>query len=275
MERRWPKFAGTFYPNDPYILRNEIEGYLEKAKVPDEIKDKEIFGIIAPHAGYIYSGQVAAYAYKPIKGRSYDVVVVLAPSHRTYFKGVSIYNSGRFVTPLGEIEIDEKTSKLMESLSDAVKFYPEAHTYEHSLEVQLPFLQVALSEFLLVPIVFGSQDLETCKNLADTLEKALDGKNFLICASSDLSHYYPYEKAKKMDSKVVELVERADCETLYELFSKGVCEACGQGPILSLILFSKKLSGSSIRVLNYATSGDVSGDKGAVVGYMSAVFFKK
>ncbi|RLA80169.1 MAG: AmmeMemoRadiSam system protein B, partial [Deltaproteobacteria bacterium] len=156
--------AGSWYPGDPDVLRSQILDFLSRAKPPQI--EGELIALISPHAGYMYSGQVAAYAYKLLEGRPFHTVVIVAPSHRAYFRGVSVYPRGGYRTPLGIVPIAEDlTSRLMET-SPVISYVPQAHAQEHSLEIQLPFLQVVLKDFRLVPLVMGEHDFHTCQELA-------------------------------------------------------------------------------------------------------------
>ncbi|KPL03086.1 MAG: hypothetical protein AMJ90_04050 [candidate division Zixibacteria bacterium SM23_73_2] len=273
---REPAVAGAFYPGDPVQLSRMIAEFFNRAK-KEEVSG-EIVGLISPHAGYVYSGQVAAYAYKLLEGLNFDVVVVIAPSHTLPFSGSSVFNGAFYQTPLGKIEVDKSLAKKIAEKNSDVSLSEKGHTLggsreEHSLEVQLPFLQIVLGDFKLVPIVMGDQDWESCEALANSLAEALKDKNALILASSDLSHFHPYDQAVKLDNTVIEDVSAFDPERLFDDLSVGKCEACGGGPMIAVMLTSKALGADRSKVLNYANSGDVTGDHSGVVGYMSAVFF--
>jgi len=273
---RKPAVAGTFYPQNPVQLSQMIAEFFNRVKKEDV--SGEIVALISPHAGYVYSGQVAAYGYKLLEGLKFDVVVVIAPSHTLPFSGSSVYNGAIYQTPLGKIEVDKKLAKKVAEQNKDVFLSEKGHTLggsrdEHSLEVQLPFLQIVLGEFKLVPVVMGDQDWESSKALGDALAKVLKDKNALIVASSDLSHFHPYDFAVKLDKIVMEHVNSFDPEGLFDDLSKGVCEACGGGPMIATMLASKALGADKSLVLKYANSGDVTGDHSGVVGYMSAVLF--
>ncbi|MCX8118263.1 MAG: AmmeMemoRadiSam system protein B [Desulfobacterota bacterium] len=273
-EIREPAVSGTFYPDRPEILRREIQKYLDQVK--RETIEGEIVGLIAPHAGYIYSGLVAASAYKLIQGKEFPSVVVVAPSHRVAFKGASLYDRGGYRTPLGVVPIDEELSKRMMERWRGIQFLPEAHRQEHSLEVQIPFLQVALKSFKLVPIVMEPYwSLETCRSLSQAIAETVRGKRVLMVASTDLSHFHPYEKAVQLDRIFLGHVERFDPEGLSRDLREGRCEACGGGPALTVMMAAKALGANRSKVLQYLNSGDVTGDRGRVVGYVSAVLYRK
>ncbi len=264
--------AGTWYPGNPKILRKDIEDYFHNA--PDEKVGGQITGLIVPHAGYVYSGQVAAFAYKAIRGEIYDAVILVGPSHRTFFRGVSIYDRGGYETPLGIVPVDVALANEIRAQSKMISFMPAAHSQEHSLEIQLPFLQAALGEFLFVPFVMGEQDRETCENLAESLFKAVGSRRVLIVGSSDLSHFHPYEKAVKLDSIALTHIEKMDAGGLLKDLEQNICEACGGGPAAVAMMASRKLGADKAKILSYANSGDVTGDKSSVVGYAAAVFYK-
>jgi AmmeMemoRadiSam system protein B/AmmeMemoRadiSam system protein A len=272
-EIREPVVAGAFYPNNPGVLSRDVKRYLENAK--KEKLEGEIVALISPHAGYIYSGQVAAYAYKLVEGMTFDSVVVVGPSHRALFRGASIYDRGGYRTPLGVVPVDIDLSKKMMEKRKEIQFLPDAHSEEHSLEVQVPFLQVVLKSFRLVPIVMEPYwNWETCRYLGSAIAESVRGKKVLLIASSDLSHFHSYDQAVKLDKIVLNHIERFDPEGLNRDLKNGRCEACGGGPIISIMLAAKALGANKGKVLKYLNSGDVTGDRGRVVGYAAGVFYK-
>ena len=268
--------AGTWYPGDPGTLKKALQGYLDA--VP-ETEDKTPFAepptaLIVPHAGYRYSGQVAAHAYKRLRNASFDTVFIIAPSHRVRFSGVSVYDGAGYRTPLGVVPIDRETTAALMQSDDRIRYVPEAHAREHSLEIQLPFLQAVLGDFELVPLLMGDQSLSTCRWLSEKAASAARRKSALIVASTDLSHYHSYEAAKKLDKVVLDRVAAFDPEGLNRRLASGDCEACGGGPMVAAMLAARHLGADAARVLHYANSGDVAGDKSRVVGYMAAAFWK-
>ena len=272
-EIREPAVAGAFYPDRPEILTRDIKRYIENAKI--EKVEGEVVALVSPHAGYMYSGQVAAHAYKLIEGKAFDAVVVVAPSHRALFKGASIYDRGGYRTPLGVIPIDTELSKKMVEKWKEIQFLPDAHAQEHSLEVQLPFLQVLLKSFKLVPIVMEPYwRWETCQSLAAAIADAVRGKKVLLIASTDLSHFHSYEKAVELDRVVLNHIDRFDPEGLNRDLKNNRTEACGGGPVVTMMLAAKALGASQGKVLKYLNSGDVTGDRSRVVGYGAGVFYK-
>lgn len=263
--------SGTWYPGNPRTLRREIERYVEKAE-PAAVAG-ELAALVCPHAGYVYSGQVAAFGYKLLQGRGYEKVILLGPSHRAFFRGAAVFGEGGFETPLGIVETDGDLTARIAGAHPSIHINPDTHAQEHSLEIQLPFLQVVLGMFKFVPILMGDQGSRACEALASAIVPAMDGKTILI-ASSDLSHYRHYSSAAAIDKVVLERIEAMDAEGLLSDLEKGRAEACGGGPIAAAILVSKALQAVNGTVLKYANSGDVTGDRSGVVGYVSAVFSK-
>jgi AmmeMemoRadiSam system protein B len=204
-EIRRPAVAGSFYPADPPTLSRQVREFLNRAS-KEEIPG-EIIALISPHAGYLYSGQVAAQAYKLIEGRNFEAVVVVAPSHRVYFQGASVYDRGGFETPLGTVPVDKELCRKIMAESEILRFLPQGHSQEHSLEVQLPFLQAALGKFSLVPIVIGDQSFATCQKTGQAIGRGVRGKNVLLVASTDLSHFHPYDRAVKIDQIFLEDIQ--------------------------------------------------------------------
>jgi AmmeMemoRadiSam system protein B len=264
--------AGSWYPGAPSILRRDIENYFNS--VPYLELEGEVVGLIAPHAGYTYSGQVAASAYNLVRGNKYDAVIVVAPSHRIAFHGVSIFSTGGYETPLGIVPVAEELAKKIKNLNKTVVDIPEAHLQEHSVEIQLPFLQVALGDFSFIPLVMGDQGANTCQELAATTYEATRSKKILIVGSSDLSHFYSYNMAKKLDAVVLRYLKDGDAAGLLESLENGTAEACGGGPMAVAMLVARMMNANKAHLLKYANSGDVTGDKSSVVGYASAVYCK-
>lgn len=278
MEKRFPCVAGTFYPAEKEKLKNIIEGFLNEISLP-QIKGK-IFGILSPHAGYIYSGKVAAYSFKSIALRKIERVILIGVSHQKIFKGISLWKKGSWITPLGEVLLD---IKFLEEISKKFKdIGEEPHLFEHSLEVQLPFLQVVLKEnFKIVPILLGSNNLDLIKTLAGFLAKEIFKKETLIVASSDLSHYPPDEVARKVDKEVLKAILTKEInvleKTILELESKFPevdTFLCGKSAVEILMEVAKNIKNSYGEILCYQNSSDVSFDKSQVVGYGSLYFSK-
>ncbi len=272
---REPAVSGTFYPAHPDVLKREVEGYLARAVI--EPIDGQVLGMVSPHAGYVYSGQVAAHGYKAVMGTAVDTVVVIAPSHRVRFEGVALMGSGAYRTPLGDVGVDEELGRIIVQGSPVLVENAGAHVGEHSLEVQVPFLQVALKDFQLLPLIMGSQTLKNCRLLAESIVKAAKDtrKRLLVVGSTDLSHYYSYTAAMKLDTVAVRYLAAFDEKGLAAALDKNEYEACGAGPMITAMMAARGLGADRGRVMKYANSGDVSGDRSAVVGYVSALFFQE
>jgi AmmeMemoRadiSam system protein B len=265
--------AGMFYPRDKSNLEREIALFLENAPQAD-ISGK-ILGLIVPHAGYMYSGGVAARAYRQIMDTNYDTVVVISPSHREYFTESVIYNGDGYATPLGIIPLATECAQKITDTYPAIKLGDKGHrTEEHALEVQLPFLQEVLGNFKLLPVMMGNQDSENITLLAEALADGLKDENALIVASTDLSHFYSYDKAALLDRIVVNDINEFNEEKLIDDLDRKRCEMCGGGPASVAMKAARFLGADRSKVLIYRNSGDVTGDKSQVVGYLSAIIYK-
>jgi AmmeMemoRadiSam system protein B len=261
--------AGSWYPAHPDTLTRDVDRYLaDVSRSPAG----EVLAIVAPHAGLIYSGPVAAYAYNLLRGCPVDVAILVGPSHFVGFEGVALYEKGAFETPLGPIPIAEDCASDLARASRVVKAHPAAHAREHSLEMQLPFLKRVLPNASIVPLVMGYQTRETAYELGDAIRSAALGRRAVIVASTDLSHYQNAAVAAALDDKVIQQVRRFDADGLMSLLETNPQHACGGGPTVAVMRAAKALGATDARVLKYADSGDVSGDKDAVVGYLAAAF---
>lgn len=261
--------AGSWYPGSPERLGETVDSFLADAG-SGQIKG-ELVGLIAPHAGYQYSGQVAAYAYVELRGREYEKVVLLAPSHRAYVGEFAVSSYAYYETPLGLVPVD---SNLVAQLEAQVPLNKTDENLEHALEIQLPFLQRTLGEFSLLPILMGGQSWSSCQRLSEGLAKVLPGQNALLVASTDLSHFYDYRTAVELDKITLAYIEAFDPEGLSQDLAAQRCEACGGGPVVAMMLAAKALGADKAKVLEYKNSGDVTGDKYRVVGYAAGVAYK-
>ena len=271
MKIRHQQVAGYFYPAEKEKLQKNISQLLQNAKLGKSFN--KIFGIVSPHAGYIYSGKTAAYAYNLLKGKSYKTVIVISPSHAEYFPGISIYDGDAYETPLGIVEIDQiMTDKLIENSKTIFKGI-QGHRKEHSLEVQIPFLQSVLKEFKIVPVVMGDQSKMFVDELAEKISKVVNDET-LIVASSDMSHFYSSDKADRLDSVVEKRINDFDFEQLLIDLDDHECEACGGGPIAVMMKAAALKNINKSFVINRSDSGDITGDKTEVVGYLSAVVYQ-
>jgi AmmeMemoRadiSam system protein B/AmmeMemoRadiSam system protein A len=267
--------AGTWYPADPKELRTILGDFLQRAALPDSLPSAEsLIGIVSPHAGIRYSGAVAAYAYKVVQSSAFDTVVVLAPSHRVAFSGVSVHRRGPFETPLGRVPLDPELIEALMQADPDVRDLPEAHAQEHSLEIQLPFLQVVLPSFRLVPLVMGRLSWDTCERLAQALSALSRSRRFLVVASTDLSHYHSEKDAQTLDQRLLERLRRLEARELMDELASGNCEACGAAPLVTLMLYARAVGAHDMRILKYGTSADVTGETNRVVGYAAAAVFK-
>lgn len=272
--KRKPFVSGQFYPDDKKELKEIIENYLKAAEV-SEIKEK-IIGILVPHAGYPYSGGVAAFSYKAIKDKNINTIIMLGPSHRATFEGFALYSDGYWETPLGEVAIDEEVAKKLKSKCLLLKENKNAHNYEHSLEVQIPFLQVILKDFKIVPIMALFPKYEECESLAKAISEVIkeSKKNIIFLISSDLYHGYSYKECVETDKKTLSYIEKLLPKDFYNALLKEEVAACGGFPIVIGMLISKNLSEKAcVKVLKYTNSNEVMGVKsGYCVGYSSVVF---
>jgi hypothetical protein len=267
--------AGSWYPGSPGELARTVDALLGDVN-PDQADPlDDLAAVVAPHAGLMYSGPVAAHAYKLLHRRSVRVIVLVGPSHFVAFHGVAIYPSGGFETPLGVARIDERCATAIRDATPIVREYPAAHAREHSLELQLPFIQRLAPEATIVPLVMGFQTAETARALGDALAAALAGTRALLVASTDLSHYHDATTAARLDGVVVDCVSRFDTDGLQQALDRRPDHACGGGPAVAVMRAARLLGAHDALVLKYADSGDVSGDKSSVVGYLAAVLGTK
>jgi len=267
--------AGSWYPSSRNELELLISGYFKMAD-PEPI-DGDPIAIISPHAGYRFSGPVAAYGFKAVQGKkNIKTVILIGFSHRKSFNGISVYDRGSFETPFGAVKVDEALAKDIISRDSRMRFYPELFKEENSIETEIPFIQFTFRDALIVPIAFGGQSFDDADALAKVLSAILKGRDdCIIVASTDLSHYHSYEEANSIDMHLVNLLKTLKAGELYDETRLGLSEMCGVMPVTAVLLTAKELGYDSIKVLKYANSGDTSGEKNKVVGYLSAVIYKK
>jgi AmmeMemoRadiSam system protein B len=273
MSVRRASVAGTWYPDDPTRLVSQLDGYLERARVDDP--GGRLRAIVVPHAGLMYSGPVAAYAYNAARRNTHSALVLVGPSHFVPFHGVSIWPDGQWATPLGPVPVQRELAAALASVSSDIIELPAAHGREHSLEMQMPFVAHLLPDVPIVPMVMGEQTRATAFGLGTAIAQAVEahGLDALLVASSDLSHYEDAATASALDAEVIRHVERLDAEGLMRALEAEPRHACGGGPLVSVIDAARKLGARQARLLQYADSGDVSGDKSSVVGYMAAAIW--
>lgn len=261
--------AGSWYPGSAQALVAAVDRHLEKA-TKDVAGD--LVALVAPHAGLMYSGSVAAHAYRLLRDRRFDVVVLVGPSHFVGFDGVAVHRAGGFETPLGLARIDEDCANAIAAASPVIREYPSAHVREHSLEMQLPFIQRLAPDAGIVPLLMGHQTAAAAGALGEALTQGLAGRSSLLVASTDLSHYHDAATAAELDAVVIDHVKRFDADGLQRVLDARPEHACGGGPTVSVMRAARALGARDAVILDYADSGDVSGDKSAVVGYLAAAF---
>lgn len=264
-------FAGRWYAGDTAELERDVDRYL--ADGPSARSD--IRALVSPHAGLMYSGPIAGHGYSAIAGGNYDVVVLVGPSHYKSFGGVAVAARGSFDSPLGALSIDEALALRLAASDDLVTVDAEVHRREHSLEMQLPFLARVLPGVPIVPLIIGAQRPAVTRALGDLLAEHLVGRRALLIASSDLSHFLPRSAAVRLDTRVLECLTGFDPDGLDRALDEEPNHACGGGAIVSVLRAVRALGADSGFVLKYGDSGDVSGDTGSVVGYVSAAFGKR
>jgi AmmeMemoRadiSam system protein B len=262
--------AGTWYPGSAAALATAVDAHLATADRLGATLSGDVVALIAPHAGLMYSGPVAAHAYRLLRDRSFDVAILVGPSHSVGFDGVSLYPSGGFATPFGVAPIDEACARAIAAASTIVREQPSVHAHEHSLEMQLPFLERLTPSLPIVPLLMGYQTAATAAALGDALAVALRGRRALLIASTDLSHYHDAKTASALDRVVIDCVARFDAAGLQAALEAQPDHACGGGPTVAVMRAARALGARDAVILHYADSGDVSGDKSAVVGYLAA-----
>jgi len=278
---RLPSQAGAFYAGSEDALKRQIEGcFLHKfgpSKIPkvNLPGQRRVVSLVCPHAGYMYSGPIAANSYYQLAsdGRP-DVFVLIGPNHTGIGSGVSIMEEGAWRTPLGDVEIDTAVAKAIQRSSGYIDIDDTAHLHEHSIEVQLPFLQYVYGSFKFVPICMMMQDLEVSLDIGQAVASAILRKNAAVIASTDLSHYVAQSLAEEKDRLVIDAILNLDEVSLQSIVEEHGISMCGYGPTSAAIVAAKKLGAKDTRLLSYKTSGDVTGDFSHVVGYASVVLAK-
>ncbi len=269
---RKPAVAGMFYSAQPEQLKQEIQDMLDSVS-PARTSDPVIAAVV-PHAGYMYSGKTAAAAYVLLRDCDADTVVIVSPSHREHFQGMSIYSGDGYETPLGIVEIDSELRQKLITEDLSIHSGLAGHRQEHAIEVQLPFIQTVLPGRKILPIVMGDQSKHFCLHLSERLAECLEGTKTIMLASSDLSHFYSYDVAERLDAIVINDINQFDPLKLMDDLEHEKTEACGGGPIVAVLSAAKKMGGSIARVVSHCNSGDVTGDRDGVVGYLAAIVEK-
>lgn len=279
---RQPAVAGSFYASDLKSLNTQIENSFLHKIGPGEIplaiskRKRNIIGLVSPHAGYMYSGPVAANGfYKIALDGKPDTIIILGPNHQGFGENISIMVEGKWKTPLGELEIDTDIAENILKNSKIIKIDNKAHQYEHSIEVQLPFIQYIFGKNIkFVPICMTRQDINTDIEIAQSICSSVSDKNILIIASSDFTHYEPQEYAKNVDKQAINAILEFNPKKLYDMIYHQNLTMCGPGPITVMLIVCKTLGAKKVELLKYATSGDVSGMYDQVVGYASLMVSK-
>ncbi|MBA7497882.1 hypothetical protein ES704_00616 [subsurface metagenome] len=282
LEIRKPAVAGSFYSGDSKSLNIQIENCFLHKLGPGEIplvnpkRENDIIGLVNPHAGYMYSGPVAANGfYKIALDGKPDTIIILGPNHRGFGENISIMVEGMWKTPLGELEIDTEIAEKILKNSKIIKNDKKAHQYEHSIEVQLPFIQYIFGKDIkFVPICMTRQDIDTDIEIAQSICSSVVDKNILIVASSDFTHYEPQEYAENVDKQAINAILEFNPKKLYDIIYRQNLTMCGPGPITVMLIVCKTLGAKKAELLKYATSGDVSGMYDQVVGYASIIIRK-
>jgi MEMO1 family protein len=278
--RRAPAVAGIFYPSDASELYQLVElSFKEQRFGPghlppsEEFNRRRIYGIVSPHAGYVYSGAVAANGYYETSSMNFDRIVMIGPNHYGIGTGIATVRNGIWETPLGQVEVDsELTSQIAEN-SSILDFDELAHSRDHCLEVQLPFLQyIKKNQFKIVPIIMIMQDKVTASDIGESIANSTRNLNTLLIASSDFTHYEPNDEAHRKDNELIKAILSLDISNFYTTFERLNVSACGYGAIASIMTAAKALGATKGELLRYATSGDVMGDTNNVVGYASIIF---
>ena len=269
--------AGKWYSGDPVQLAKEVDEYINSAD-PITI-DGEIVAVVAPHAGYIYSGKTAGYAFRALKGMQVETAVVISPLHSYFSAPLVSSRHSAYATPFGKIDIDRELLTNLDTYLQknySLRLEYAARDPEHSLEIELPFLQKSLAGlFQLLPVMIRDQDLKTTQALGNSLAVVLSGKKQVMVASTDLSHFYPQPVAKKLDQEMLHQIESFSPEGVLRAQNSGSGQACGAGAVSAVLFAAQKLGADSVRILHSSTSGDITGDFSSVVGYGAAVIYRK
>ena len=276
MHIRTPAVAGMFYSNEKKELKKSIkECFLHRfgpGRIPPSKAKKKIFGIICPHAGYMYSGPIACHSFYAISSEIPELFIIVGPNHCGIGSSVATMKDCKWSTPLGDVEVDSEAAEEISRLSEIIDIDSLAHTREHSLEVQIPILQEVFSNFKILPISLINQNKDTAKKIGHAMAKIAKKKNAIIIGSSDFTHYEQNEFAHEQDMALIEPILKLDVEKFYNVLKDRDVSACGYGAIASTMIACKELGATKGELLKYATSGDITGDINSVVGYGSIVF---
>jgi AmmeMemoRadiSam system protein B len=268
--------AGAWYAGNPEVLRKQVNHYLDEAELPT--LQGEVLGVIAPHAGHRYSGRTAGYAFGAVRGASFDLVVIASPMHAFHSASLLTSAHAAYATPLGAVEIDRaalKTFAQKYSETTGLPLTAVARDPEHSLEIELPFLQCALAnDFQLLPLMVRTHDARELKQIGHFLAETLHDRNVLLVASTDLSHFYPETLANELDRKMMAQFEAFSPEGVLQADASGKGFACGAGAVAVILWTAQELGAQRVQNLHHSTSADETGDTSSVVGYGAAVILK-
>ena len=268
---RKPVWAGKFYDERPQVLSEQIEKWLEKAEYKPH-PDLQLKVLIAPHAGYVYSGKVAASAYKQVQEESFDAVIIIGPSHHFGFSGCSIFTKGSYTSPLGLVDIDQNVAKEL-SRETGYGFIPKAHEKEHSIEVQIPFIQKTIPNAKIIPVVIGTPSRDTIETLSKGLSGLASEKKILVVVSTDMSHYLSKEQANQRDKNTIHLITGKDIQKLESKILSRENIMCGGAGVLAALQYAMDIGETQIDLLDYDDSSSAGGPKSQVVGYMAAALY--
>ncbi len=274
-EVRPSPIAGTWYSHDPDQLRQQVDHYLASARLPNI--EGQVTAVIAPHAGHRYSGRTAGHAFAAILGQDRDLVAIISPMHAAYPANLLTSAHQAYATPLGPVRIDQAALAQLDEIltQDGMPLTPVANDKEHSLEIELPFLQRALrTEFKLLPVMVRSQSPLVARRLGHALAKVMQGRSGLLVASTDLSHFYPQELAHKLDEEMLRRMRSFSPDDLFSAERSGLGFACGVAAVAAVLWAARELGGSVVEILHHSTSGEETGDYSSVVGYGAAVVLK-
>lgn len=280
MSVRRPAVAGAFYPAQPERLRSQIESCFTHERGPGRLPSgergpRDILAVVCPHAGYVYSGPAATHSYLALaEQKKPDTVIVLGPNHTGWGSPVSMMGEGSWETPLGRVRLDTELAKAIFEAAGVIDYDETAFLREHSVEVQVPFLQYIYGEFKLVPICMGYQDLETSREVGEAIHKATEGRDVLVVASTDLTHQEPQQSANRKDRMIIEAILAMDEARLQRVVHENRLTTCGYGPVSAALVASRLDGAKKAELLTYYTSGDITGDHGGVVGYAAAKITK-
>lgn len=274
---RKPAVSGLFYPSKKEELLQTIKSLFLDSKfgpgaLPPAREKGRIYGIVSPHAGYIYSGAVAASAFYEISSSNFDTVVIIGPNHYGIGTEVGTIKEGNWITPIGKTRIDDALAREISDYCDIVKFDPVAHSRDHCIEVQIPFLQYINKAATILPIILRNQDKNTSIELGKCLAKLIKNRNVMLIASSDLTHYEPNDRAYAKDTKLISSISGMNISQFYSVLENSRVTACGYGAIATVMSAAKEIGAVTGKLVRYATSGDITGDISSVVGYSSILF---